>query len=260
MRPTCSLRKLFAAFALLVVTLASPLALASGSVNGALHRGTIEGETIVWRSQFTLGDNQSTVRLASPLPKGSRLEKNDAIAAIEEGGQIVGFSVIDSSATSIAVVLHETLSRKKDHVRLTAPLADGDTVQIVDASGPGGLHFEPAPSSTLERRVGYYAFPGLGDHERGERDTSLGYRKRQAGDLPLYVRATPAMASGIDGALSTEAMRTRTGTIGAGVIFVGMIAALGMAYRKVAGAARFEHAERTLEEEFARLDASRPTT
>ncbi len=259
MKTTCSLRKLFAAFALLLVTLVSPVAVAGGPVRGAIHRGTIEGETIVWCSQFTLGDDQSIVRLASPLPIGSRLETNDAITPIEEHGQIVGFAVIHGSPTSIAVVIHEALKKNKDRVRLTAPIADGDAVQIIDTSGPGGLHFEPAAESTLERRVGYYASAGLGKHERAEGDTALGYRKTRAGDTPLYVRATADLASGIDGTLSTEAMRTRTGAIGAGVIFVGMIAALGIAYRRVTGAARFEHAERTLEDEFARMDASRST-
>ena len=259
MRTTCSLRTIFAAFALVVITLVAPVASAGEGTRGAVHRGVIEGETLVWRSQFRLGAQETTVRLASPLPIGSRLEKNDAITPIEERGQIMGFAVIDRSATSIAVVIHEALPRTKDHVHLTAPLADGDAVQIVDASGPGGLHFEPAAASILERRVGYYASPGLGRHERAETDAGLGYRKTRAGDLPLYVRATPSLASGIDGTLSTEAMRTRTGAIGAGVIFVGMIAALGMAYRRVAGAARFEHAERALEDEFARMDASEST-
>lgn len=254
MTRSCSLRKLFAAFALVVVTLASPLAFAGETVRGAVHRGAIEGDGIVWRSQYDFGEGQTAVRLASPLPIGSRFEKSGEANAIEENGQIIGFYAINSSATSIAIVLHEAFAKRGDHVRLTAPLAEGDAVQIIDASGPRGLHFEPVPASNLERRVGYYAAPGFGKHGRAERDATLGYRKRQAGDLPLYVRATPELASGIDGTLSTEAMRTRTGVIGAGVIFVGMIAALGAAYRKVAGAARFEHAERTLEEEFARME------
>jgi hypothetical protein len=260
MKPSCSLRKLFAAFALVAVTLFAPLASAGQTVGGAVHRGTIEGESLVWRSQFHLEHAQSTVRLASALPIGSRVEKNDELVVIEEKGQIMGFSAIDPEAPSIAVVIREPFPRSNDHVRLTPPLAGGDALQIVDVSGPGGLHFEPLATSPLERRVGYYAYPGFAKHARAERDASLAYRKRQAGDLPLYVRATPELLSGIDGTLSTEAMRTRTGAIGAGVIFAGMIAALGVAYRRFADAARFEQAERTLEEEFARIEtrSSRP--
>lgn len=254
MKTTCSLRKSFGAFALVVVTLFAPLASAGQSARGAIHRGTIEGESLVWRSQFHLADREQAVRLASPLPSGSRVDREGDITVIEENGQIIGFSTTEQNAPSIAVAIREPFPYAKERVHLTAPLAEGDAVQIVDVSGPGGLHFEPLPASTLERRVGYYAYPGFAKHGRAERDATLAYRKNKAGDLPLYVRATPELASGIDGTLTTESMRTRSGAIGAGVIFVGMIAALGLAYRRFADAARFEQAERTLEEEFARIE------
>jgi hypothetical protein len=198
------------------------------------------------------------IDLAFPLPAGTTIDPSTEIEPVEQGGHIVGFRVLTPGALRgrVDVLLAEPLDRRGDAVRLGAPLAAGDAVQIVELTGADDLRFEPGGAMALERHVGFFAPPELPSAARDACDRAVGYVRLRTIDDPMYVQATPQIAAeqGLQGTLSTRAERGRSGVIGAAGLFLGVVVALVLLQRKLAHAARIEHAEQSLAAEFAKLD------
>lgn len=232
---------------------------AAGPVTAARHHGTITGDTIRWTSIYRLrSGGEDQVPLAFALPPSATIDASPEVAPVARDGRVVGLSLrvpyVDDRALSVSIT--EPLDRRGREVRLAPPLAAGDAVQIVDVEGGGDLRFEPDARTHLARHVGFFAPVDLPPSARDAADRAVGYRRARATDDPVYLTATSAIAAegGLRGTLVSAAERLRTGALGAGAVFVALIAALALLLRKLAHAARIEQAERALAAEFAHLD------
>ena len=97
--------------------------------------------------------------------------------------------------SSVGVLLAEPLDRRGDALRLVAPLASGDAVQIVELTGADDLRFEPGAATQLERRVGFFAPAELPSAARDACDRAVRYVRLRTIDDPMYVQVTPQIVA-----------------------------------------------------------------
>lgn len=247
------------ALSLAVVAFSTPAAAAEGPIVAARHAGVVTASEVRFHSEYVLrGSLTPVIDLAFPLPAGTTIDPSTEIAPVEREGRIVGFRVLTPGAIRgrVDVLLTEPLERRGDAVRLGAPLADGDAVQIVELTGADDLRFEPGATTQLERHVGFFAPAELPSTARDACDRAVHYVRLRTIDDPMYVQPTPQIVAeqGLRGTLSTRADRGRSGAIGAVGLFLGVVVSLVLLQRKLAHTARIEHAEQTLAAEFAKLD------
>ncbi|MEP7121956.1 MAG: hypothetical protein ABJE95_13635 [Byssovorax sp.] len=241
------------------LALSAPAAAAEGSILAAHHAGIVTASNVRFHSEYVLrGSLTEAIDLAFPLPEGTRIDPSTEIAPVERDGRITGFRVLPPGALRgrVDVLLAEPLDRSGNAVRIAAPLASGDAVQIVEVTGADDLRFEPGASLQLERHVGFFAPPELSPTARAACDRAVQYLRLRTIDDPLYVQTTAQITAdeGLRGTLSTREDRVRSGAIGAAAIFLGLVVGLMLLQRRLAGSARIEHAEQTLAAEFEKLD------
>lgn len=265
------MRAPFAAALALSVSLASAAAsAAAGPVAAARHHGMITGDTIRWTSNYRLREDEpERITLAFPLPAGATIEVSPDVAPITREGRVIALRLLAPHPSGHAVVVTVAapfaLDRRAGAALLSPPLAAGEAVQLVDVAGGDDLRFEPAPRTGLARHVGFFAPIDLPPSARDACDRAVGYTRVRAVDDPMYLVPNAAITTdeGIRGMLVSAADRLRTGALGAGGVFVAIIAALVLLQRKLARAARVEQAEKALAAEFAELDGrteqSRPS-
>ncbi len=223
----------------------------------ALHEGAISGGSLTWHTHVVLAaeDAGHAVRipLGVPLDEGVSVVATPSVREVTEGGRVVAFT-LDPSWESADIVTRQALPNVHGDVHLAAPLLADAVPQIVDVSGDQGVRFEPGAGLGLERHVGFFAPPGLSEGARADAERLVAPFRHRAGD-PVYLRMNgPLAAHGLSGHLSTSADRSRAGAFGAAAVFVLVVVALVIAFRKLARAARAEEAEAMLAAEFARMD------
>ncbi len=261
----------FAALALTRPTSAS--AASPATISAAWHRGALERDGIAWRTAYVLREpvhEGDTLLFAAPLPAGVALDPTPDATPITRDGRLVGLTFTDAprAATLVSVVVHEPggigvgagTGTGTGTVHLHPPLAFGGAVQIVDLVGDSEQRFEPDPRSGLSRHMGFFAPDTQPMSSRLAAEYAVGYGGRGPIDQPMYVEATALHGSdgAIDGELSNADSRMRAGTVGAVVVFVGVIAALLFGHRALSRAAKIERAEQVLNEEFTKLDDDAP--
>lgn len=228
------------------------------AVSAARHHGTIGDGSIRWRSEFVLrADGKSTIELSYPLPEGTVIDSSPDATPVLRDARIAAFQVLPEAEFrgNIVVTLSEPFDRRARHTLLRPPLAAGESVQIVDVVGADDLRFEPAPQTQLARHVGFFAPADLPRSARDACDRKVGYHRSRATDDPVYLVPTAALAAeeGIRGTMVSSADRLRTGAIGAGGVFLALVAGLVILWRRLSKAARVEQAERALAAEYASL-------
>lgn len=108
--------------------------------------------------------------------------------------------------------------------------------------------------------MGFFAPTDLAPSARAACDHAVGYIRLRTLDDPMYLRVSPQLTAseGIRGTVASRDDRGRTGTLAAFGLFITVVIGLVVLQRKLAYAARLEHAERVIEAEYARLEETVP--
>jgi hypothetical protein len=203
------------------------------------------------------GGARRIVRFALPLANGEALEPTFGVVPRVEGGQVTGV-VVDRAGLdgrTVRAVFHQR-ARQEGTIRLDAPVAAGSTLQILDGDLGGGTRLEVETGRSLERAVGHVAPPGTSHAARDEARRLTGYEARVTG-APVYVRGDDVTASGgLRASVVTARARGHRGWMAMGVLFVGLVAALLVAMRKLRHAASVERADAILAADLHALETS----
>jgi hypothetical protein len=230
----------------------------------ASHVGRIEGDRVTWRSMYV--ENASTdpsasrerLDLAHPFIGELDADQSPGVRAITDGtGAIVAIAVdpqvLGTWQRLVAFTVRAPLAREGATVVLAPPLARGEGIQRLDVNGPGDLRFEPASSDGLVKNVGSWSTAGIDETARRAASAELGETSISLDEAPIFVVATSdAVARGLPGTALTAAERARPGLILAGILFVVLAAACGLAYRLLGREAGIERAEAAIREDYER--------
>lgn len=236
-------------------------------VAGALFTPTRVDDGLEWRVHWVLTPEAAeaivkgatrAVRFAVPLTAAETVEKTWGVVPFTEAGQVVGVLVDRTGLDGrlVTTIVHQHVARDGGlGVRLGAPVAAGNALQIIDGDLGGGTRLEIDTGRTLERRVGYVAPPGVSHGAREEARRLTGYDARVSG-AAIYVRGDDVKAvSGLVATVETPRGRGHRGAIGIAIVFGAVVIALFAAVRKLRHAASVERADAILA---AELDALGP--
>ena len=231
---------------------------AEARVASALFTPTRVEDGLEWRARWVLAPEAAgdiaqgatrAVRFAVPLTSAETFEPTFGVVPLTEAGVVVGVEVdregIDGRV--VTATIHQHVARDGAlGVHVGAPVAAGNALQIVDGDLGAGSRLQVDTGRILERRVGYFAPPGISHAARDEAGRLTGYDARVSG-LAIYVRGDDVKAaSGLVATLETARTRGRHGTIGIAFVFGVLVLALFAAVRKLRHAASVERADAIL--------------
>lgn len=230
------------------------------AVAAAVHRGSVGGDRITWRSRFVVqpgaGPGGVEVRLASPLPAGIDVDeaRSPGVRATRDArGRVVAIAHDAAATDEVSVVVVQPVASRAD-LTLHPPLAAGDEVQAVTLEGRDDVRFEPEARLGVARHVTYSVAVDVDDASRHAADALLALPVGVGQPPPLYVRARgPMVDPGLVGSVTTAHERSRPAYFGAIALFVLGVGALAVLYRRFSRDARVEQAEADLRGEFERL-------
>lgn len=259
-------------FVITLVACAVGLAPASASagdgeplrVMGGLFTPTRTGDGVSWDARWVLPYDASAtletphlIRFAVPLPEGATLRPRPGVAAVVEGGRLVGVTVERAAlegpgARAVRVEITQPLPRAAtEGIVLGAPVARGSGVQIIDGDLGAGARFEVEAKGGglrggLERHVGFTAPSGVEHSAREEARRLTGYSQRVSG-APIYVRGEDVRAMGpLRASVVTGAARKNGGAMAVGFGFAAVVTALVVAMKKLRDRASVERADAIL--------------
>lgn len=236
-------------------------------VAGALFTPTRVDDGLEWRARWILTPEDAediaqgatrAVRFAVPLTDAETVETTWGVVPFAEAGQVVGV-LVDRAATDgnrpFTATVHQRTTRDAARgLRIGAPIAAGNALQIIDADLGAATRLEVATGRILERRVGYVAPPGVSHAAREEARRLTGYDARVRG-AAIYVRGDDVKsASSLTAVIVTPRARGHRGTIGLAVVFGIIVIALVAAVKRLRHAASVERADAVLAAEVDALD------
>jgi hypothetical protein len=207
----------------------------------AAHHGEVAGGEIRWRTTLVVGRPEGGARIALLLPlpaEAFAAEDNPgARPLLDAKGDIVAFD-LSLGAFSWPVmregrfVREATLTTRQPFVdgRLQAriPLAAGPVPHRITFSGPGEPRFVPDAGTGIEAHMSHFDTPDLRGGGRKRCDALLGSKGKSGA---IYFTASPRLAGGITGKLTTAATRSGPVVVFALAGTAVLIAALAFAYR-----------------------------
>jgi hypothetical protein len=225
-------------------------------VAGALFTPTRTNDGIDWSAHWVLtpdgaaeldGGATRVIRFAIPLADGDSLESTFGVAPLVEGGHVTG-AVVDRLGLddrTVRGIVHQRAPRDGT-LRIGAPVAAGNALQIVDGDLGGGTRLEVETGRLLERGVGHVAPPGTSHAARDEARRLTGYEARVTG-APLFVRgADVEVAHGFNATVVTARARGHRGVVALAALFALGVGALLFAMRRLRHAASIERADAML--------------
>lgn len=227
-------------------------------VAGALFTPTRQEDGLEWRARWVvtpeaaeeiMGGATRAIRFAVPLSDAETVEKTWGVAPFTEAGQVVGVHVDRAGLDGrlVTVIVHQRVPHDgRLGVRVGAPVAAGNALQIIDGDLGAGTRLEVETGRFLERRVGYLAPPGVSHGAREEARRLTGYEARVSG-AAIYVRGDDVAAGrGLVGTVETPRGRGHRGAVGIAVAFGAIVLALFAAMRRLRHAAAVERADAIL--------------
>jgi hypothetical protein len=184
------------------------------------------------------------IDLAAPLPTEVRLEPRAGLQPL-----------VDSRNHIIAIFVEPAGLRDRTidasfvapNVSESAPIARGSSVQIIEA--PQRMILEVLPLHGFEKHVGYVAPRGI-SHSAREEARRLTETPVRISQTLIYVRGDDIQPDvGFKTKLVDQRERTRSGSIGVGLLFAGLVGALVIAARRLRHSASVERADRILKAE-----------
>jgi hypothetical protein len=215
-----------------------------------------QDEALVWESRWVLAPDEleqnrvvGDIRFAVPLPEDVTMRVAADARPIVEDGHIAGVHVDRSRDDGRTVEATFVQKGHLPHGDLGVPFADGSAIQILDLDLGAGARIEIDRDRALDRRVGQAA--------RDEAVRLTGYQP-QPSDTALYLRGDDVRAAhGIRGSVVTVGERAARMSIIAAGVFVSIVVALVMGWRKVKKQAEAERADAVLAERIESLRESR---
>lgn len=237
-------------------------------VAGALFTPTRTNDGIDWSTHWVLtpdgaadldGGATRVLRFAIPLADGDGIEPIAGVVPLLERGRVTGI-VVDRRALddrTVRVVMHQR-GRHDGKLRIGAPVAAGNALQIVDGDLGAGTRLEVETGRLLERGVGHVAPPGTSHAAREEARRLTGYEARVTG-APLFVRGDDVvLAGGISATVVTASARGHQSVVALAALFFAGVGALLFAMRRLRHAASVERADALLAAEVDALDGLTP--
>jgi hypothetical protein len=235
-------------------------------VLAAAHEGRLSDGGIQWDSTFQIShvgayDGPTTrLPLAMPLPEGVEVLKQRSTTmapVLDETGRVVAFDIERAdllAAERVELCVRQALEGRRG-IRLAAPLAAGEAIQVVAVEGSGGAQFEPDPSTGLLQHIGYSSGGDLPFAQRRRADRLLGPVHESWGKGRVYLRSDPQLVAsgGLIGDLVSTPDRTRPALVVVGVTLPLLILALLVLHARLDRPARVERAEAVLREEMGEL-------
>lgn len=208
-------------------------------------------EGIRWDARYIVDLDASshfdggTIAFAAPLATGERLEPSPGVSPIVDPRT----DRITAIAVERSAVHGRTIQARFVAHELTesAPIARGSSVQIVEP--PSRMIIDVDPLHGFEKHVGYVAPRTIGHSAREEARRLTGTPIKLTENL-VYVRGDDVRPDmGFKATLVDQGRRSQRGAAGVAVLFLGIVAGLGIAAKRLARAASAERAERILKAE-----------
>jgi hypothetical protein len=242
------------AVAFVIHTLASMTA-HGAELETALVTPEVAEDGVTWHARYVLREAEPTVlRFAVPLPRGEEMLPASGVGPIVEDGRIAGVRIdaLPTRESGRQRDVHVAFRQKDPHGVLGVPFVEGDAVQILDLVPDGGARVEVDAKAPFVRRVGYVAPDAIGAGARQGARAVTWFGKRSA----LYARGDDVRAAGgLHGEALTKPQIARRAALPIGGLFVVIVGALIVAFRKVRHAASVERADAILARELDAVEA-----
>lgn len=259
-------RSLALAFALVALTpraahaeeaCTAPIGIAGGRfvakpVSGGLH----------WNAQWVVDVDGAaelcggTITLAVPLPPDERLLPTPHVEAVIEDGRIAALRVDREALTDRSITATFFQRIGQGPAALGAPVAAGDSVQMIDTASPDSsieLVRSAAVDDRFEKHLGWVAPRAVGRAAREEARRLVAIERRTSAS-PIYVRGQDVRAvGGLQGRLVDAPARSKSTSVAVFGVFALVLGALVLAFRQLGRAAQIERADAVLA---AEIDAA----
>jgi hypothetical protein len=251
-------RFIFAFVTTAMMFAASLAAAAPIPIAGARLLPSKTAEGIRWDARYIVDLDASnhfeggTIELAAPLPESERplIEPSPYITAvIDKNHRITGIQVAPEALRG------RSIEASFITTGFSAPIAQGSSVQIIEP--PERMMIDVDPMHGFEKHVGYVAPRSISHSAREEArrltDTSIKLTKNLT-----YVRGDDIRPeTGFKAKLVDQKERTRSGSIGIGILFIGVVGSLIFAAKRLTHSASVERADRILKAEIDGLKKRR---